>query len=137
MGLLQDGIRFAAGREDAAVIGVAGGQVTHNRVDDSLRHLRSAGSVEEDRRLGSCSAHTIQRRELLAKCIYIEHQAPLRLAASRCATAVSAVGSSHGCVSRGKQPRLTQPWHISARLRLAAKRKFYRPTSTPGVWPSR
>ncbi len=73
MRFVQDGVGFAAGREDAALVGVARGQVMHHRIDDALRHLRPAGPVEENRRAGSCPTNAIQRRELLAESIDIEH----------------------------------------------------------------
>ena len=50
VGGAHHGVGLAAGREGAAVVGVAGGQVADHRVDDALRDLRAAGAVEVDRR---------------------------------------------------------------------------------------
>jgi hypothetical protein len=64
-----------ARRERAAVVGVGVGQVAGDRVDDALRDLGAAGSVEEGDR--SPVLGMAERRELGPECVDVEHGSPM------------------------------------------------------------
>ena len=71
VGAVQDGVGFATGGEEAAVVRIAVAQVVGDGVDHPARDLRAPRAVEEDRR--SAVDDAVQGRELLPDGGKVEH----------------------------------------------------------------
>ena len=126
MSAVQDAIGSPAGGERAAVVGVAGRQVADHGVDDTLRHLRAAGSVEEDRHLAV--ARTLQGGELLPKAGDVEGVHGHSLPRHGIFFAQEVVGE-HCSAGKGEGPALARTVG-SSRCRISSTPRAFSKMST-------